>query len=63
MTSGGAGGGGGHTGIGGKGILGDLKSEGGGSYGNSELPCELGSGGCNPGPWQWELNFGRSTYW
>ncbi|KAG0603647.1 hypothetical protein M758_10G110100 [Ceratodon purpureus] len=49
VTSGGAGGGGGHGGIGGKGILGDLKSEGGGSYGNSELPCELGSGGGNPG--------------
>ncbi|KAG0575849.1 hypothetical protein KC19_5G035100 [Ceratodon purpureus] len=44
----GAGGGGGHGGRGGDGVL--SSSNGGGqTYGNSELPCELGSGGGNPG--------------
>lgn len=48
-VKGGAGGGGGHGGIGGDGSLSGLKTLGGQTYGNSELPCELGSGGGNPG--------------
>lgn len=49
MSSGGAGGGGGHGGKGGSGVYGAIVSNGGDSYGKTELPCELGSGGGNPG--------------
>lgn len=45
----GTGGGGGHGGKGGDGVLGDSRFDGGITYGSSELPCELGSGGGNPG--------------
>lgn len=48
-SKGGAGGGGGHGGRGGDGVLSGAKFVGGQTYGNSELPCELGSGGGNPG--------------
>eukprot|EP00252_Welwitschia_mirabilis_P022571 TRINITY_DN6140_c0_g1_i3.p1 TRINITY_DN6140_c0_g1~~TRINITY_DN6140_c0_g1_i3.p1 ORF type:complete len:813 (-),score=122.56 TRINITY_DN6140_c0_g1_i3:40-2478(-) len=41
----GAGGGGGHGGIGGDGYFNGITSKGGETYGNSSLPCELGSGG------------------
>jgi hypothetical protein len=40
----GAGGGAGHGGQGGVGIYNGMISEGGQQYGNSYLPCELGSG-------------------
>lgn len=43
----GAGGGGGHGGQGGKGWFKGSYSEGGGTYGNGKLPCELGSGSGN----------------
>uniref|UniRef100_A0A7I4AXX0 DUF8003 domain-containing protein n=1 Tax=Physcomitrium patens TaxID=3218 RepID=A0A7I4AXX0_PHYPA len=49
VRQGGAGGGGGHGSNGGSGVLDGMKSEGGASYGNKEMPCELGSGGGNPG--------------
>ena len=49
VTRAGAGGGGGHGGKGGSGVLDNLVSNGGSTYGNIDLPCELGSGGGNPG--------------
>lgn len=49
VTVGGAGGGGGHGGRGGSGFYDSIVSLGGDSYGRTELPCELGSGGGNPG--------------
>lgn len=48
-TDKGAGGGGGHGGKGGAGVRDGITSNGGDSYGSDELPCELGSGGGNPG--------------
>lgn len=47
VSSNGVGSGGGHGGKGGLGCFNDSCVEGGISYGNAELPCELGSGSGN----------------
>jgi len=44
VLSNGVGSGGGHGGKGGSACYNDICIEGGVSYGNAELPCELGSG-------------------
>lgn len=47
MLSSGLGGGGGHGGKGGDGFFNGSRVEGGLTYGNPDLPCELGSGSGN----------------
>jgi hypothetical protein len=47
MLSSGVSGGGGHGGKGGDGLLNGSHAEGGPTYDNADLPCELGSGSGN----------------
>ena len=47
MLSSGLRGGGGHGGKGGSGFVDGSRAEGGTTYGNADLPCELGSGSGN----------------
>jgi len=47
MLSSGVSGGGGHGGKGGDGLYNGSHADGGATYGNADLPCELGSGSGN----------------
>lgn len=47
LLSSGLSGGGGHGGKGGTGVVNGSEAEGGPTYGNADLPCELGSGSGN----------------
>lgn len=47
LLSSGLSGGGGHGGKGGNSVVNGSRAEGGPTYGNADLPCELGSGSGN----------------